>query len=522
MSKEFDAIIIGSGINALVAGAMLAKKNWSVLMCESSDHLGGAIYTSTDTFEGFTVELLSSWHPLFVGGPAYGELAADLAARGVQYVNTTIPTGVISADGSGIISTDPAINAADFAERGDLDTWNAVMNDFGAKAELAFGLLGTDLWRKRSLKLGWKAYKQLGRRGLMASGAELLEPAAPWLDRSFNSPVTRSLLAPWALHNGLGPDDAASAFITKVIGAAVAMGGMPVPVGGGKTVVDAMVGMIVDTGGEVRTNTKVEKILVTNGKATGITTEQGESFTAKKAVLASVTPHALYEQLLPTSVVDESSKKSAEQFRFGRSAIQIHIALSEPPAWVDSRVESAALVHVLDGMDSLSESVNAANRGFLPRRPTIVVGQPATVDPTRVPRGKGLLWIQLQENPREIRGDLAGEISYTGPWNEEVLAAYAERVITQLEPHISNIRSAVIGQRVIGPVELEEMNCNLVGGDPYAGDCRVDQYALWRPSAKATGHDTGVKNLWQIGASTHPGPGLGGGSGFLVAQRLAG
>ena len=39
MSKEFDAIIIGSGINALVAGAMLAKKNWSVLMCESSDHL---------------------------------------------------------------------------------------------------------------------------------------------------------------------------------------------------------------------------------------------------------------------------------------------------------------------------------------------------------------------------------------------------------------------------------------------------------------------------------------------------
>ena len=52
----------------------------------------------------------------------------------------------------------------------------------------------------------------------MASGAELLEPAAPWLDRSFNSPVTRSLLAPWALHNGLGPDDAASALFTKVIG----------------------------------------------------------------------------------------------------------------------------------------------------------------------------------------------------------------------------------------------------------------------------------------------------------------
>ncbi len=522
MSKEYDAIIIGSGINALVAGALLAKKNWSVLICERAGHIGGAIYTSSDTFDGFTVELLSSWHPLFVGGPAYGELADDLAARGVKYVNTPIPTGVICADGSGIISTDPELNAADFAARGDLDAWNTVMNDFGSKAELAFGLLGTDLWRKRSLKLAWKAFRQLGRRGLLASGAELLEPAAPWLDRSFNSPITKSLLAPWALHNGLGPDDATSAFITKVIAAAIAMGGMPVPVGGGKTVVDALVGMIIDAGGEVRTNTTVTDITVVRGKATGVTTSDGEALTAKKAVLACVTPSALYEQLLPSSAVSESRKKSAQQFRFGRAAIQIHIALSEPPAWVDSNVASVALVHVLDGMDSLSESVNAANRGVLPRRPTIVVGQPATVDPSRVPKGKGLLWIQLQENPREIRGDLAGEISYTGPWNEEVLASYTERVIAQLEPHISNIRTAAMSQRVIGPVELEEININLVGGDPYAGDCRVDQYALWRPSSDATGHETGVEKLWQIGASTHPGPGLGGGSGYLVAQRLAG
>jgi phytoene dehydrogenase-like protein len=95
-------------------------------------------------------------------------------------------------------------------------------------------------------------------------------------------------------------------------------------------------------------------------------------------------------------------------------------------------------------------------------------------------------------------------------------------VIAQLEPHISNIRTAAIGQRVIGPVELQEINSNLVGGDPYAGDCRIDQYALWRPTSDGTGHETGVDRLWQIGASTHPGPGLGGGSGYLVAQRLVG
>jgi phytoene dehydrogenase-like protein len=29
-----------------------------------------------------------------------------------------------------------------------------------------------------------------------------------------------------------------------------------------------------------------------------------------------------------------------------------------------------------------------------------------------------------------------------------------------------------------------------------------------------------VAGVWHIGASTHPGPGLGGGSGALVAQQL--
>ena len=34
------------------------------------------------------------------------------------------------------------------------------------------------------------------------------------------------------------------------------------------------------------------------------------------------------------------------------------------------------------------------------------------------------------------------------------------------------------------------------------------------------GHETAVAGLWHIGASTHPGPGLGAGSGYLVAKEL--
>lgn len=68
------------------------------------------------------------------------------------------------------------------------------------------------------------------------------------------------------------------------------------------------------------------------------------------------------------------------------------------------------------------------------------------------------------------------------------------------------------------------MNCNLVGGDPYSGICSPDQFFWLRPFAShsgARGHKTHVRNVYQIGASTHPGPGLGAGSGVMIAQALA-
>ena len=64
------------------------------------------------------------------------------------------------------------------------------------------------------------------------------------------------------------------------------------------------------------------------------------------------------------------------------------------------------------------------------------------------------------------------------------------------------------------------MNINLVGGDPYGGSSTIDQSFLWRPFKGSRNHETEIKGLYHIGASTHPGAGLGGGSGFLLAQRL--
>ena len=519
MTKE--TIIVGSGINSLVAGAILARAGVPVRVLERNKQLGGAIKTEPATLPGYIHELLSSWHPLFVGGPAYAELKDELEKRGLTYKNTPMPTGVICKAGGAILFTDPNQLGAEMSRLGDGENWSNFMAEFGSKIDLAFGLLGTDFWRPSAIKLARTAQKRLGRRGVLATGSELLEPATSWLERQFNSEITRALLAPWALHNGLGPDDAASAFITKVISAAIAFGGMPVPVGGGIRLVEALAKIITDHGGKLETDADVVEILATGSHVSGVLLSDGRKLDSE-TVIASTTPTSLYNQLLAKIEKPKEVTSSVASFRYGRSAIQIHLALSGKPEWKnDPRLSDVAIVHVLDDVNSLSESVNAANRGFLPKRPTIVVGQPCAVDASRAPEGGSILWIQLQENPRTIKGDLAGEINPgDGSWNSERLNAYADRVLSQLSEQIPNLASITKARIVLGPNEIEAMNKNLVGGDPYAGDCRVDQYAPWRPLSAATGHKTFLDGLWHIGASTHPGPGLGGGSGFMVAKRL--
>ena len=86
--------------------------------------------------------------------------------------------------------------------------------------------------------------------------------------------------------------------------------------------------------------------------------------------------------------------------------------------------------------------------------------------------------------------------------------------------HIEGFEASVLARRVYSPADLEAMNVNLVGGDPYGGFCGLDQSFLWRPFKGSVNHRTHVPKLYHIGASTHPGPGLGGGSGFLLANAL--
>jgi phytoene dehydrogenase-like protein len=524
-----DAVFVGAGINSLAGAALLAQAGWDVCVLEQQERLGGCIYTSSElTLPGFTHEVLASWHPLWTGGAAYAELKDELDRRGVEYLNTDVPTGSTLPDGRAAFvrrTTEDNVAELDRHAPGDGAAWEAMFDTFMANADLSFGLLSVELWSGTGLDLGRKAVRRLGRRGTLELLGSTLSTCRDWLGDTFESEEAHALLAPWVLHTGLGPDQATSGFMTQVIAAALQLGGMPVPRGGGQQLVDALAGIVRDGGGTLRTGARVERILVSRGRATAVRIDGGETMGATRAVVANVTPTALYGSLLAAGEVPDPVATAARRFRYGRGEMQIHLALDEIPRWKGPRADDLSrcpLVHVTTGLDGVSRGVNEAERGLLPARSTIAVGQPHVLDPLRAPGGKAILWLQLQEIPRApVKGDAAGEIDVgDGTWTEELRERYADRIVGWLGESIENLDAATLKRVVLSPADIERLNVNIVGGDIYGGSCALDQNLIWRPFAQAPGHRTPVEGLWHIGASTHPGPGLGGGSGYLVYKEL--
>src|SRR5688500_11625838 len=200
----FDAVFVGSGINSLAGAALLAKSGWKVCVLERNEWLGGAIRTVEGLIApGFTHEVFASWHPLWTGSPAYAELKPDLDRLGVEYLNTDLPTGSAFPDGSSaFLSTDGDANAAELGE-----AWERQFDEFMANADLAFGVLGTELWSIAGLSLGRQAYSRFGRPGLLEFAGRVLATARDWLTETFDDVRAHGLLAPWVLHPGLRSEE---------------------------------------------------------------------------------------------------------------------------------------------------------------------------------------------------------------------------------------------------------------------------------------------------------------------------
>src|SRR3990167_979895 len=466
-----DHIIIGSGINALVAGAMLGLKGDRVLLLERESVAGGCLRTEEVTLPGFSHDVMAATFVLFMTSPAGAVLGPHLVRHGLEYCHTPHPTAVLRPDGSALVlTTDRAKNISGFnaLAAGDGDRHGTDVGAIQADAPFLFALLGGSLWSWPTAKLLFGQVRKRGLRGLAAWMGSALARARGWLE-GYQSPLVQALWAPWVLHCGLTPESTYSGQMAKVVAFALEAAGAPVIKGGAGAAVRAFRGLIEEKGGEIRCGADVDKITVKDGRVTGVRLADGEEI-ACRSVLASVAPGQLYGRLLDVNLPED--RAAVQGYRHGRGDFQLHYALDAVPEWTTDGLQDVALIHLADGIDSVSKSANEAEREM------------AAND-----------WDTVKE-------------------------AFAARLEAILLRHIRNFDQTKLARRAYPPADLERMNINLVGGDPYGGACSIDQFFIWRPFAHSTNGTGPVRGLIHIGASTHPGPGLGGGSGFNAAKRL--
>lgn len=519
--NNYDVIIIGSGINSLVAGAILSEKGKKVIILERNSWLGGCIKTAELTLPNFVHEELAGWHPLFVTSPGYAELQAELEYHGLEYLNTEVPTGVVMPSGkSAILYNDREKNVELFNEisKGDGDEFLNMMEEFEKDAEMIFTILSNEVQSWSVIKSIFKNCRKKGIKAFKTDVGTMLDTARDLLDNKFASEELKALLAPWILHTGLGPDDSAGSVMLQVIAFSLEQASMPVPKGGGINLVKALSAIIEVNDGVLLVDKHVNKILLENDRIKGVLVD-GEEYLGKH-VLANVTPNQLYQDLLPKEVVSESFLKKVNNFKYGNAGMQIHYALSEQLNWENEELKKAALINLTSGIESVSASVNEAANGFIPKEPTIAVGQHTVLDPSRAPEGKHTLWIQLLELPTDLKGDALSKLDIKNGYTQEVVDEIVRRVEERVSKHVNNFKDSIIERKVVSPIDLENYNPNLVGGNPYAGEAKLDQLLLWRPNGTSKSHETEIKNLYHIGASTHPGPGLSGTSGYLAAKSI--
>jgi len=521
--SKFDAVVIGAGHNGLAAAVMLAEAGWKVGVFEANSEPGGAVRTEEVTLPGFRHDLFAANLNLFAGSRFAARYGSQLEEHGLEYAPASKPFASVFPDerylGVTTDSTETNDMVAGFSGD-DALAWTRLASRFDEIAPHLFPLLGVPLPSPSAIKTLASGTRSLGRRWIPELARLALQSTREFTDEHFETPEVKALVASWGMHLDFAPDISGGALFPFLETFASAANGMVLGKGGARSLIDALVSLLESLGGEIHLGRRVEEVVINEDAASGVLLDDGEVVTATQAVIANLTPPVLFGDLVPEASQPESFRRRVRNYRQGPGTMMIHLALDDLPRWrAGEGLREYSYVHIGPYMDDMALAYQQAVGGLLPARPTLVVGQPTAIDPTRAPEGKHILWVQVRMVPGRITGDANNEID-DSDW-DTVGEQYADRVIGQIEEYAPGLAGDILGRHVLTPKDLESYNPNLIGGDSLGGSHHLMQHFGLRPFPGWTRYKTPVSHLYMCGAGTWPGAGVGAGSGYLLGKMLS-
>ncbi|WP_018639979.1 phytoene desaturase family protein [Parafrankia elaeagni] len=513
-----DAVVVGAGVNGLVAANLLADAGWDVVVCEAQDAPGGACRSAEVAAPGFGTDLFSAFYPFAAGSPALRGLA--LEDHGLRWCHAPLVLAHPTADGRcALLSTDLAettASLADFAAP-DAAAWQAQADLWGRIREpLLEALLAVPF---PPVRAGLRLARTLGTADALRFARFAVLPVRSFAAEEFAGAGAGLLLAGCALHTDLAPESAGSALVGWLLAMLGQDVGFPVPRGGAGRLTGALVDRLQARGGVLRTGTRVDAVTVSAGRARGVRLADGTLLAARRAVLADVDAVALYRSLVAAEHLPPRLLTDLDRFHWDSATFKINWALAGPIPWADPRVRRAGTVHLGGTLDDLTEMSAQLARGLIPADPLLVLGQMTTADPTRSPAGTESAWayFHLPQHPRGDAG-AAGGAPVTGRWDAADVARLVDRVERRLEAAAPGFTALIAGRDVQSPARLEAMDPGLRGGAIGGGTAGLHQQLVFRPVPGLGRPETPIPGLYLASMSAHPGGGAHGGPGAMAAR----
>jgi phytoene dehydrogenase-like protein len=267
------------------------------------------------------------------------------------------------------------------------------------------------------------------------------------------------------------------------------------------------------TGGDVRTNAPVASIDVVDGRARGVTLEDGTRLHAR-VVASGAHPQATLLSLVAPEHLPAELVKDMRNYRTRGSTVKVNMAISQLPSLAAMPGRAPGPQHpefvITPSIEYLERAWDDAKYGRPSTHPMVDCVIPSTVDPTLAPEGSHVLSAFVQYAPYELA---------RGTW-DECREQFGDRVVATISEYAPGFDSSVIHREVLAPVDLES-RFGLVGGNIFHGEMSLDQMFSLRPTALAGAYATPVRGLYLCGSGAHPGGGVMGAAGRNAARVIA-
>jgi phytoene dehydrogenase-like protein len=524
-SRRYDAAIIGGGHNGLVCAAYLAAAGLKVVVLERRSVVGGAAVTE-EFHPGFR-NSVASYAVSLLNPKIIRDL--DLASHGLSIIERKLSNFLPISDGEYLIvgggRTHDEVAKFSAKDAARLDDYAMSLDRV---AEILRGLalqappnVVEGNWRTALPELlrAGRIAKRLAKLP-MAARRDLLtlftSSAGDFLDSWFESDPIKAVYgfdgivgtyaSPYApgtayvlLHHVFG----------DVNGKKGAWGHA---VGGMGAITQAMAKVAAKRGVDIRVNCAVRQVMVQNGRAVGVVTEDGEILHAA-AVISNVNPKLLYQQLMDASVLPADFRDRIAHWRCGSGTFRMNLALSELPRFTclpEVGDHHSAGIIFGPALSYMERAYFDARTHGWSKQPIIEMLIPSTLDDSLAPPGGHVASLFCQHVSPQLPG---GE-----SW-DACRETVADLMIDTVNSYAPNFKASVLGRQILSPLDLERI-FGLTGGDIFHGAMSLDQMFSARPMLGHGNYRGPLPGLYMCGSGTHPGGGVTGAPGHNAAREI--